>query len=138
MVGVRFAGSRRKLRLQEVVDEVGNLLLGGDGDRIGGHTTPIRRRAGLLLVSRILILAGRGGREMCHSLLHDAAPACPRGLPRYTRARGNLGTRLCPWVVRHARAREDAQDDSPFDRLQTDLIISAISSAGRTAESLVA
>ena len=43
IAGVRFPGSRSKLGLQEVVDEVGNLLVRGDGDRIGGHTIQIRR-----------------------------------------------------------------------------------------------
>ena len=44
VTGVGFPGPRRKLGLQEDVDEVGKLLIGGDSDRIGGHTIRIRRR----------------------------------------------------------------------------------------------
>ena len=43
IAGVRFPGPRSKLGLQEMVDKVGNLLIRGDGDRIGGHTIQIRR-----------------------------------------------------------------------------------------------
>jgi hypothetical protein len=43
--GVGFPGSRGKLDLQELVDEASSLLIRGDADRIGGHTTWIRSRA---------------------------------------------------------------------------------------------
>ena len=43
IAGVRFPGPRSKLGLQEVVDKVGNLLIRGDDDRIGGHTIQIGR-----------------------------------------------------------------------------------------------
>ena len=94
VAGVGFPGSRRELGLQEDVDEVGDLLIGGDGDRIGGHTIRIRRR-GLLPTCVPNHHSGQykadAGAATAHRL-YDATryPAVPVARSvRYSRARAN-------------------------------------------------